>query len=64
MQREKRESSDGNALNNALSRLDRNFLRTLYYHTEFGSVQLTEAYRLAGVSRGIFEDLRSRVYEV
>ena len=51
----------GNSVNNALSRLDENFIRTLITNTEFGETQYNEAYRLAGVSRGVFEDLSERL---
>lgn len=57
MIRKKRQQSGGNPVNNTLSRLDENFMRTLIASTEFGGTQYSEAYRLAGVSRGVFEDV-------
>jgi len=59
MRRER--TKGGNPVNNALSRLDENFVRTLVTNTEFGRTQYNDAYRLAGVSRGVFEDLSDRL---
>lgn len=57
MIRIKRQQNGGNPVNNTLSRLDENFMRTLIASTEFGGTQYSEAYRLAGVGRGVFEDV-------
>lgn len=57
----KEHKKGGNPVNNALSRLDENFVRTLVTNTEFGKTQYNDAYRLAGVSRGVFEDLSDRL---
>lgn len=60
-QRKKDSTTGGNVINNALSRLDRNFFQTLIYAVQSGDVQYTDAYRLAGVGRGVFEDMIERL---
>src|SRR5690625_4257696 len=55
------QSSGGNPVNNALSRLDHNFLRTLIKHADSGQIQYTRAYRLAGIGRGTFENTAERL---
>src|SRR5699024_10567029 len=59
--RKEKNTGGGNAINNALSRIDRNFLRTLINSVQSGNIQHTEAYRLAGVGRGVFEDMMTRL---
>lgn len=59
--RQKHSDRGGHPVNNALSRLDKNFLRTLITSTEHGETQYTDAYRIAGVGRGVFEDLTDRL---
>lgn len=54
----------GDAVNKARSRLDDNFMRTLVASTEYGETSYSEAYRLAGISRGVFEDVAERLKEV
>lgn len=60
-QKRRKQLSGGNPTNNAISRLDNNFLRTLITNTEYGDIQYTEAYRLAGIGRGTFEDVSERL---
>jgi len=59
--RKEKRSGGGNAINNVLSRIDRNFLRTLINSVQSGNIQHTEAYRLAGVGRGVFEEMMTRL---
>jgi len=59
--RNSRRGSGGNAINNARSRLDDNFMRILIESTEHGETTYTEAYKLAGVSRGVFEDVAEQL---
>ncbi|MBY7144549.1 ImmA/IrrE family metallo-endopeptidase [Virgibacillus sp. NKC19-3] len=58
---QKQTGSGGNSINNALSRLDKTFLVTLISSVESGKTLYTDAYRLAGVGRGVFEDLSERL---
>src|SRR5699024_8276250 len=51
----------GHPVNNAQSRLDRNFLMSVIASAESGRIPYTGAYRLAGVGRGVFEDLADRM---
>lgn len=55
------ESPGGDPTNNALSRLDRNFLNTLIEYTASGHVPYTRAYRLAGIGRGTFDNVSERL---
>src|SRR5690625_112397 len=57
----RRRGPGGNAINNARSRLDDNFMRVLIESTEHGETPYTEAYKLAGVSRGVFEDVAEQL---
>lgn len=63
LSRKKKQSSQGGGslINNALSRLDRNFLKTLIQSVEHGEIQYTDAYRIAGVGRGVFEEIAERL---
>lgn len=61
LSRERKRNPGGHPVNNALSRLDENFMRTLVESTEFGETPYSEAYRLAGISRGVFEDVTERL---
>lgn len=61
LSRIRKRSPGGNPVNNAISRLDDTFMRTLVESTEFGETPYSEAYRLAGISRGVFEDVTERL---
>lgn len=54
-------NTGGDPVNNALSRIDHNFFKMLVYAMKAGDIQYTDAYRLAGVGRGVFEDMMERV---
>lgn len=60
-QSKRRNQPGGNPVNNALSRLDENFIRTIMGNIEFGEMPYSEAYRLVGVGRGVFEDVTNRL---
>lgn len=60
-EKRKDNSNGGHPVNNALSRLDHNFLGTLMTSVESGDIQYTYAYRLAGVGRGVFEEIADRL---
>src|SRR5690625_2038752 len=60
----RRRGPGGNAINNARSRLDDNFMRILIESTEHGETPYTEAYKSAGVSRGVFADVAAQLKEV
>lgn len=52
-----KERSGGNYLNTMLSRLDRNFLQTLITSADYGETSYSYAYQIAGMTRGVFEDV-------